>query len=241
MAEPLVLAIDTATVVAVGLARGEQVVSGAVVEDRMAHVERLVPLIHSVCTEAGVTLGDLDQIVVGLGPGPFTGLRVGVVTARMLAEVGRVGLHGVCTLDVLAVQFASQRPVAVGDFVVATDARRREVYWARYAGDGTRLEGPSVSAPAQVPRQPTVGPGADLYPEALECVPGPRTLDPAVLAVAGPGLPSAGREPLYLRRPDASEPGRRKPVLRPTSLGPTSLGPASLSPSDSRPARGEPT
>jgi tRNA threonylcarbamoyl adenosine modification protein YeaZ len=222
-----VLAIDTATVVAVGLARGEQPLAGAVVEDRMAHVERLVPLIHSVCTEAGVSLGDLDQIVVGLGPGPFTGLRVGVVTARMLAEVGGVGSHGVCTLDVLAAQFAAQHPETVSDFVVATDARRREVYWACYSGDGTRLEGPSVSAPDQVPRRPTVGPGADLYPEALESVPGPRILDPAVLAVAGPRLPSAGREPLYLRRPDANEPGRRKPVLRPTPL----------TPSDSRPAR----
>jgi hypothetical protein len=67
-----------------------------------------------------------------------------------------------------------------------------------------------------VPRRPTVGPAADLYPEQLCAVTGPRALDPAALAVHGPALPDAGREPLYLRRPDAAEPGRRKSVLRHT-------------------------
>ena len=112
----------------------------------------------------------------------------------------------------LAAQFADQSPAE--EFVVATDARRREVYWAGYAADGRRTTGPPVSAPADVPRRPTVGPAVDLYPDQLLAAPGPRVLDPGLLAVRGPGLPDAGREPLYLRRPDATEPTRRKSVLR---------------------------
>ena len=148
---------------------------------------------------------------MGLGPGPFTGLRVGVVTAQVLASVAKVPLRGVCSLDVLAAQFADQSPA--GEFVVATDARRREVYWAGYAPDGRRTTGPAVSAPADVPRRPAVGPAVDLYPDQFLAAPGPRALDPGLLAVRGPGLPDCGREPLYLRRPDATEPTRRKSVL----------------------------
>lgn len=215
MADALVLGLDTATTVAVGLARGPQVLQVAGVTDRMAHVEQLTPLVQQVLRDAGLRPADLDQVVVGLGPGPFTGLRVGVVTAQVLATALRIPWRGVCTLDVIAAQHAAAAPGAAAEFLVATDARRREVYWARYAGDGTRLEGPLVGAAATLPRLPAVGPGADLYAEHLETVPGPRVLDAAVLAVSGPDLPDAGREPLYLRRPDAAEPGRRKSVLLP--------------------------
>jgi tRNA threonylcarbamoyl adenosine modification protein YeaZ len=211
MADRLVLALDTSTVVNVGLARGDRVLAQATIANRMAQVEQLTPAIRDCLSQAGVHLADLGQIVVGLGPGPFTGLRVGVVTARVLASVAGVELRGVCSLDVLAAQFAGQSPA--GDFVVATDARRREVYWAAYHPDGRRRTGPAVSPPADVPRRPAVGPAVDLYPDQLLAIPGPRALDPGVLAVRGPGLPDAGREPLYLRRPDAAEPTRRKSVL----------------------------
>ena len=211
MAEPLVLALDTSTVVNVGLALGGQVLASATVADRMAHVEQLTPVIRDCLRQAGVRPVDLGQIVVGLGPGPFTGLRVGVVTAQILASVAGVQFRGICSLDVLAAQFADQS--APGEFVVATDARRREVYWALYARDGQRTTGPAVSAPDDIPRRPTVGPAVDLYPGQLLAAPGPRALDPGVLAVRGPGLPEAGREPLYLRGPDAAEPTRRKSVL----------------------------
>jgi tRNA threonylcarbamoyl adenosine modification protein YeaZ len=211
MADRLVLALDTSTVVNVGLARGDRVLAQATIADRMAQVEQLTPAIRNCLSQAGVRLADLGQIVVGLGPGPFTGLRVGVVTARVLASVAGVELRGVCSLDVLAAQFAGQSPTS--DFVVATDARRREVYWAAYDADGRRRTGPAVSPPADVPRRPAVGPAVDLYPDLLLATPGPRALDPGVLAVRGPGLPDAGQEPLYLRRPDAAEPTRRKSVL----------------------------
>lgn len=208
---PLVLALDTASVVNVGLARGAQVLAVATVPDRMAHAEQLMPLVADVLARAGVRVADLDRIVVGLGPGPFTGLRVGVVTAQILGTVTGVGRHGVCSLDVLAAEYAATGPA--GEFLVATDARRREVYWAGYASDGTRLSGPAVDRPDAVPRRPTIGPAVDLYPDQLDGVPGPRRLDPGVMAVQSSALPDAGPEPLYLRRPDATEPSRPKSVL----------------------------
>lgn len=208
------LGIDTATVVCVGLAANGTVVASATVQDRMAHVEQLTPLIRRLCADADIVPSALTEVVVGLGPGPYTGLRVGIITARVLADIAGARLRGICSLDVIAAQHATTgTDEAGGEFVVATDARRREVYWARYAADGTRLDGPAVSRPADVPRLPTVGPAAELYSDALEVVDGPRALDPATLALVGPSLADAGVEPLYLRRPDAAEPGRRKSVL----------------------------
>ncbi|HEY0240557.1 MAG TPA: tRNA (adenosine(37)-N6)-threonylcarbamoyltransferase complex dimerization subunit type 1 TsaB, partial [Friedmanniella sp.] len=228
------------------VARGREVLASDRVTDRMAHVEQLLPLVHRCLAAAGAGLGDVAHVVVGLGPGPFTGLRVGIVTAQVLAHVQHAGLHGVCSLDVIALAQArlhssggvggrppsrqsssgsdsewsssggvgGRPPSGQGQFLVATDARRREVYWARYATDGHRVGDPQVSSPDAVPRLPTVGPGADLYADRLDAVPGPRSLDPGLLAAHGLDLPSAGTEPLYLRRPDAAEPARRKPVLR---------------------------
>ncbi|MCW2809885.1 MAG: tsaB [Friedmanniella sp.] len=210
----LVLALDTSTVVNVGLARDGVVLGTATVPDRMAHVEQLTPLVQRCLTEAGVAPRELTDIVVGLGPGPFTGLRVGIVTAQMLASVLGTGFRGVCSLDVIAREFVDHHATPpAGDFVAASDARRREVYWARYSAEGRRIDGPRVSHPDDVPALPTVGPGADLYPDRLSPVMGPRTLDPGVLALVGPTLPDEGRSPLYLRRPDAAEPTRRKSVL----------------------------
>ncbi len=207
----VVLGIDTSTVVCVGLAVDGELVGIGQVADRMAHAEQLTPLVRQVCREAAVAPTELSDVVVGLGPGPYTGLRVGIVTARVLAEIAGARLRGICSLDVIAAQFAAAHPD--GEFVVATDARRKEVYWARYAVDGSRLEGPSVNAAEDVPRLPTIGPATLLYPDRLEVAGGPDALDPAILATAGPLLADAGVEPLYLRRPDAAEPGRRKSVL----------------------------
>ncbi len=207
---PLVLALDTSTVVNVGLARGERVLATATVADQMAHVEQLMPLVAECVDAAGVRVADLGQLVVGLGPGPFTGLRVGVVTAQVLGYVLRIELRGVCSLDVLAAQFVGE---SAGEFLVATDARRREVYWARYSSLGVRLGEPRVSRPSDVPRLPVIGPAADLYADQLHAVPGPRSMDPAVLVTTGATLPDAGHEPLYLRHPDATELTRPKSVL----------------------------
>jgi tRNA threonylcarbamoyl adenosine modification protein YeaZ len=204
----LTLGIDTASLVSVGLARDGQVLAAEVVPDPRGHVEQLTPLIARVCADAGVRIADLDLIVVGLGPGPFTGLRVGIVTARTLALVSGASLHGVCSLDVIAAAHRGQ-----GRFVVAADARRREVYWAAYDDAGSRVDGPYVSAPDALPDGPVVGPAVDLYPDRLAAAAGPRALDPGLLATVGPELPDAGRSPLYLRRPDAAVSTGRKSVL----------------------------
>jgi tRNA threonylcarbamoyl adenosine modification protein YeaZ len=198
----LVLALDTSTVVNVGLAQGEEVLATASLADQMAHAEQLMPLISDCLNDAGVRPADLDRLVVGLGPGPFTGLRVGVATAQVLSYVLHVQMHGICSLDILAAHF-----------VVATDAKRREVYWARYSADGVRLGELKVSRPSDVPRMPTIGPAADLYADQLLAVPGPWSMDPGLLATRGAMLPDAGREPLYLRHPDATELTRPKSVL----------------------------
>jgi tRNA threonylcarbamoyl adenosine modification protein YeaZ len=207
---PLVLALDTSTVVNVGLARGEQVLATATVADQMAHAEQLMPLVSECVDAAAVRVADVDKLVVGLGPGPFTGLRVGVVTAQVLSYLLGIQLRGVCSLDVIAAQFVGQ---SHAEFVVATDARRREVYWARYSPRGERLGEPRVSRPSEVPRLPAIGPAADGYADQLQAVPGPRAIDPGVLATIGVTLPDAGREPLYLRHPDATELTRPKSVL----------------------------
>ena len=146
---PVVLGIDTATVVNVGLAAGDQVLAVATVAEARAHAEQLMPLVNQCLAEGSCRLADVDHLVVGMGPGPFTGLRVGIATAQMLSTVRSIPLHGVCTLDVLAAQYATQW-APEDAFVVATDARRREVYWAHYAAAGARRDGPHVGSPDDV-------------------------------------------------------------------------------------------
>ena len=170
------LGIDTATVVCVGLAIEGAAVSVAQVDDRMAHVEQLTPLIRRVCADAGVAPTELTDVVVGLGPGPYTGLRVGIVTARVLAEIAGARLHGICSLDVIAAQYATGCPAGSSWWPPTPDARRSTGPVRR---GRPRLEGPAVNAADEVPRLPTVGPGTVLYPDRLEAVDGPATLDPA--------------------------------------------------------------
>lgn len=211
----MLLAFDTATpLVTVALHDGEDVVWEGVSERRLQHGEQLAPLIDRALRETGLVRQDLTAIGVGVGPGPFTGLRVGLVTARTLAFVLEIPVYGVCTLDVLAAEAVATGAVT-GDFLVATDARRKEVYVATYDESGSRLDGPTVVKPADAATErPVVGEGAVLYPDAFP-------------SAAGPTMPSAGwlartiaeeraelldPEPLYLRRPDAVAPGAPKPV-----------------------------
>ena len=176
----MLLTFDTATpLVTVALHDGEDVVAELVSERPLQHGEQLAPLIERALRETGLVRQDLTAIGVGVGPGPFTGLRVGLVTARTLGFVLEVPVYGVCTLDVLAVEAADTGAVTA-DFVVATDARRKEVYLASYDETGARLDGPDVAKPADVATQaPVVGEGALLYPDAFP-------------HAAGPTRPSAG-------------------------------------------------
>ena len=146
----LVLAFDTATpAVTVAVGDAGQVLAQRTVVDARRQGELLAVGIGEVLAEAGVTHGDLDAIVSGTGPGPYTGLRVGLVTARVLGSALGVAAYGVCTLDVIA---ADAVTAAAGrEFLVATDARRKELYWARYSAAGVRLSGPEVAARRRCP------------------------------------------------------------------------------------------
>jgi tRNA threonylcarbamoyl adenosine modification protein YeaZ len=186
----LILAIDTATpAVTAGVVRRDgdtiELLAQRVTVDARAHAEQLTPNAVGALADAGVGVEDLAAVVVGCGPGPFTGLRVGMATAAAFGHALGVPVHGVCSLDAIAI-------MAGGDLLVVTDARRREVYWARYR-DGMRFEGPAVAAPADVP-------GAE---EALAQPPRHPTAEGLVRAVADWTSPPAPLVPLYLRRPDA--------------------------------------
>jgi tRNA threonylcarbamoyl adenosine modification protein YeaZ len=211
----VLLAFDTSTpAVTVALHDGERVVASHTVVDARRQGELLAPGITSVLDEAWVPRQDVTAIAVGVGPGPFTGLRVGLVTARTLALALEVPVYGVCTLDVLAVQAVDEGAVD-GPFLVATDARRKEVYWASYDGQGVRLDGPHVARPADVATDlPVVGAGALLYPEAFPHAVGPVHPDAGVLArvVTEERAELLDPEPLYLRRPDVAAPVKPKPV-----------------------------
>jgi tRNA threonylcarbamoyl adenosine modification protein YeaZ len=221
----LTLVLDTATAaVTAALASvspsGVAIVAEAVTVDARAHGELLAPAIAEVLRSGGVGPRDLSAVVAGVGPGPFTGLRVGLVTAAALADTLAIPLYGVCTLDALG--WAASGPATPARVLVATDARRHEVYWAVYSS-GVRLDGPSVNRPSDVDTSgigSAVGDGALRYADVLG-VPVrdepryPPALGLATLAAARilGGAPAEQLTPLYLRRPDAVAPGARKPAL----------------------------
>ncbi|GAA4548101.1 tRNA (adenosine(37)-N6)-threonylcarbamoyltransferase complex dimerization subunit type 1 TsaB [Pseudonocardia xishanensis] len=214
------MALDTSTpAVTAGVVRDGVLLAERVTQDGRKHGELLMPGVQAACAEAGVRLPELDAIVVGAGPGPFTGLRVGMVTAAALGDALGVPVHGVCSLDAIAAVTPCE-----GNLLVATDARRREVYWAAYdgpeahdgAGEGVRrLTGPHVGAAesigvADLHVVAAAGTMADRFglPVAGPATPTPLGL---VAVAALHGVPGP-LEPLYLRRPDAVPPGERKKV-----------------------------
>lgn len=199
----IVLALDTATpAVTAGIVEIDGAISTLAertIVDARAHAERLTPNVVAALADCGKTMADLNAVVVGCGPGPFTGLRVGMATAAAYGQALGIPVHGVCTLD--AIGGATR-----GEVLVVTDARRREVYWARYR-DGVRVAGPEVNAPAEV------------NAEGVQWVAGSPALAATFgLPVIGPEYPTAAElvaavpdwaaepdplVPLYLRRPDA--------------------------------------
>ncbi|GAA0605412.1 tRNA (adenosine(37)-N6)-threonylcarbamoyltransferase complex dimerization subunit type 1 TsaB [Streptomyces crystallinus] len=213
----LLLAVDTATpAVTVALHDGTDVVAETSRVDARRHGELLLPAVHQVLADAGLTLDAVTDLVVGVGPGPYTGLRVGLVTAATFGSVLGVPVHGLCTLDGLAYASGIEGP-----FAVATDARRKEVYWARYDDFRTRAGEPSVDRPAEIAEQvaglPVVGAGALLYPESFPDARGPEHQSAAALASLAAERLAAGAAflpptPLYLRRPDAQVPKNYKVV-----------------------------
>ncbi|GAA2496244.1 tRNA (adenosine(37)-N6)-threonylcarbamoyltransferase complex dimerization subunit type 1 TsaB [Terrabacter carboxydivorans] len=225
----LLLAIDTSTTaITVGLHDGSSVVAESTTLDARAHAEHLAPNIRAALASAGAEPGDVTDVVVGIGPGPFTGLRVGIVTGRTFAFALGLPVRGLTSLDAIAHEawLEGRR----GDLLVATDARRKEVYAAAYVlGDERvdRVAEPVVSRAADLPAElralPTAGRGPSLYADALPGAVAPLDVSGGVLADLAacrlhesPPVPDAelqrvdpghgfdGLEPLYLRRPDAA-------------------------------------
>ena len=232
MTEPqrLVLALDTATpAVVVGVVAvtddGPATLAEQVVHDHRRHAEMLTTLMQQVLAESGCRGADLTDVVVGCGPGPFTGLRVGMATAAAYADALSIPAYGVCSLDAIAAAHAAtpsdtEDPTEAdpaGEVLVVTDARRREVYWARYR-DGERLVGPEVTAPDAVDTgEATVVAGTPGFTDRYELAVSSATVPTAaaLVAVADLAAPPAELTPLYLRRPDAVElkDQRRKSLL----------------------------
>jgi len=216
----LVLALDTATPASTAAlvevtADGLRGLAERRTVDPRAHGEKLAPEIAAILAEHDVRPRDLAAIVAGTGPGPFTGLRVGLATAASMAHALGIPTYGVCSLDGLG------RAAGPGRVLVATDARRREVYWATYV-DGARVVGPGVAKPSEVNGQydRVVGEGGLKYGDVFGVPVEEHLLYPpgaALVALAAERIreaaPSEPLTPLYLRRPDAVEPTSRKSVL----------------------------
>ncbi len=216
----LALVIDTSSAaVTAGVAEvasgvAPRVLAQQVIIDARAHGERLAPSIQASLAEACVRFPDLAAVVAGTGPGPFTGLRVGLVTAAAIGDATGLPTYGVCSLDAIAAVHAD-----CADLLVAGDARRKEVYWARYR-HGIRTAGPEVTKPAELSTEAAAmaGAGARLYADVL----GLPLLEEDYPPVAGLATVAAERvlnrapgeplTPLYLRRPDAVAPGERRQV-----------------------------
>lgn len=208
------LALDTSTpLVAVAVCdRAGHAVANATSRRPMKHGESLAPMVDDTLARAGIRADELTGIAVGTGPGPFTGLRVGLVTARVLGLALGVPVRGVCSLDVVAAQAVEAG--VTEPFVVVSDARRKELFHATYDATGSRTDGPRVSRPSDVPDAGllVVGPGVPLYPDAFARTSGPDAVDAAALGalVVSTRAEVTDPEPLYLRRPDAVVPGPPK-------------------------------
>lgn len=229
----MLLALDTATgAIGAAVLDDGQILAEVTHQDSRRHGELLAPAMEQALAEAGASVADLTAVAVGVGPGPFTGLRVGVVTGLVLGQLRGIPVHGICSLDALAEQAVAEQ-VVDGRFLVATDARRKEVYWAEYVveqGRPRRTGAPGVAHAADLPEDvrslPAVGRGPLLYDALTRAgAEAPVDVRPGLLGVVAHRALAAGEitadpahgillppEPLYLRRPDAAVPGPAKAV-----------------------------
>lgn len=203
-----ILAIDASAGISIAVRLADGSVFEQNIADHGVQGEMTTHAISEVLSQAGISPADVTDVVVGVGPGPFTGLRVGIVTATVFAHALKIPVHGICSLD--AVAFDSKQSC-----VVVTNARRKELYWARY--DGVRVEGPEVALPEAIaekfPNETFIGPGADLYPDSISGhVTQLRAAALAELFTQG-SAQLVDVVPMYLRKPDAVEPTSRKSVL----------------------------
>lgn len=242
-----ILTIDTSAIASAALldfdpletVRTVELVANFATDDTRSHAEVLAPGIAGLFTDPVAEGPQLDAVVVGTGPGPFTGLRAGIAMARTLSFTWNVPLYGLMSLDALAQQVfdapayrdgRAVGPLAMNDFTIATDARRREVYWAKYSASAQLLEGPHVGPADEISGGQVFGAGAGLYEDVLtgngcsvaekfaHAQPTALNLGRAAARkiMAAGSLEGAGlldSTPLYLRESDAKVPGPRKRAL----------------------------
>ena len=205
----ILLAIDTSAGTSVALFRDGVLAAELNVTDNMKHAETVGTAIVSVLTEAGVAAREVQEVVVGRGPAPFTGLRVGIAAAVMFAEGSGAKLSGLVSLDAIALSALKQRPASeTRPLLVTTDARRSEVYWALYSGlsdkgVAVRTEGPQVLKPAALEEL--------LAARNIDADTTHQTITGAAVGELALALRAAGQlesdiSALYLRAPDAVEP-----------------------------------
>ena len=177
-----ILAIDTAASrTSVVVIENNEVVFSESRDGAMSHGPALPELV-----QAAIKNREIDEVLVGMGPGPYTGLRVGITFAQTFAWARNIPVRGFCSLDAIAAQ------VNEPDFIVAIDARRKEVYWARYT-NGVRVEGPAVDLPAVIEAK-GIKVIDSLFPDPKYFV----------------KIAKEFSEPIYLRRPDAVATADRK-------------------------------
>lgn len=203
-----VLAIDTSVGVSVAILKSNGELTQSMAVDHGMQGELTADLISKAVTDSGLEINEITDVVVGVGPGPFTGLRVGLVTAKVFAHAREIPIHGICSLDAIAFDYASP-------CIVVTDARRKELYWARY--DGIRIGEPQVLKPEEIAEQfpdaEFVGPGAQLYPEVISGKVMELKAGSLAKLFASGSAQLVEVSPMYLRKPDAVEPTTRKSVL----------------------------
>lgn len=214
----VIIGLDTSsalTSIAVIDASGDVVISREH-EDARRHAEVIGPMLAEVVSS--IDPRALEAVACGVGPGPYTGLRVGIAAAIAMGAAWELPVHGLCSLDAIAAQ--TRTPVPRSSFEVASDARRQEVYWARYDADGSRVAGPrvrpAVEVPASVPRSMAHGVWvarrvqellrAGAQPSALDIALDAHGADTGATEAALAGAELLPPRPLYLRRPDAMVP-----------------------------------
>jgi tRNA threonylcarbamoyl adenosine modification protein YeaZ len=198
----ITLALDTSSGTSVAVLRDAEVLASLDYQENMTHAERIGHSLKDVLEHAGVSASDLDRVVVGLGPGPFTGLRVGIAAAKLFSLGADVELVGVCSLDSIAMQY--YQAGNSGDLLVTTDARRQEWFWAKYSElkdlVPVRVEGPSVNKPIDISEEDFAKTDFTVSAAALGQI--AFHLGDRVNRVI---------TPIYLREPDAT-PGKPKKV-----------------------------
>lgn len=222
----MLLAIDTSAGTAVALVAGDRVLAERSSSGTMRHAEAIGTLIRDVLAEAAVAVGDIEGVVSGMGPGPFTGLRVGIAAARAFAFGAGIPVLPLVSHDAIAFEQlaaagqarypavwparGSSMPEPARDLLVVTDARRRERYWSRYCGLTPellphRIEGPALAKPDELP------PAFEVFEAAVVSAAALGLLAERHRAT---GSPFVEPQPLYLRSPDVTPATGRKRVTR---------------------------